>query len=173
MAAMLLTTLLPHQRLWFLSLAKADLNDCRKAIAVAAHAAPNSDAYQALVEIAVVRYCRPWRQNRLPTAGDSTRLPDAYLPADPLNHGYQAFHAAVLSMRDQTSAHSDLTTRQVRVAGSQIDQVEVSNFTMDAQMLGQLSQLAQLIVVRIDADLGPLLTAVVPVVPPAPTTIVW
>jgi hypothetical protein len=97
-------------RLWFLSLAIADMNASETAARLAKEQLTNRDhderLYDALVETAVVRYFRPFTNSRLPDDKGNIRLPDDFIPA-----GFEDLHALIATTRHQNAAHSDMSVR--------------------------------------------------------------
>jgi hypothetical protein len=98
-------------RLWFLTLAVADMNASETAARSAMEQLSVRDRkderiYDALVEAAVVRYFRPFKRCKLPDGKGSIRLTAALVPA-----GYEDLHALIEATRDQSTAHSDMTVR--------------------------------------------------------------
>ena len=97
-------------RLWFLSLAVADMNASETAARLAleqlSKRQQDERLHDALVEAAVVRYFRPFTKCRLPDETGSIRLPEAFVPS-----GFEDLHKLIASTRDQNAAHSDMSIR--------------------------------------------------------------
>lgn len=103
-------------RLWFLSLASSDLGRSEEAARSAAHLGNlgqfNTAHCESLIEIAVIRYARPFTNCRLPGGAARTRLPIDVVPND---DNTRQFHQMLIGIRDQSAAHSDLTVREARI----------------------------------------------------------
>ena len=111
-----------RDRLWFFSLAFADLQQSQLALANARICEREKlddqldGLYDCLHDAAVLRYCKPFDACRLPDhASKSTRLlvHDVFHSSLPAK-GPQA-HQRLLKLRDEVIAHSDLSAKNVRV----------------------------------------------------------
>lgn len=144
----LFETLPASARLWFLSLAFADLakseSAARSAIQFGANRRVESPLCDSLVEIAVVRYAKPHKGSNLPNGKDRVRLPACFIPADEQS---RRLHSLLIDTRDTSMAHSDMTVREARITrlldrhGQSLWQGLTSSNTLDPITLSQLPDL--------------------------------
>jgi hypothetical protein len=144
----------PKSQLWFLALAFSDLNDSEAAALSALHLVQievgvgveypqPSEHYKALIEIAIVRYGRPFKLCSLPDGKTAVRLPLSFLP-----EGAEIPHKMFMEIRDKTTAHSDMTVREVRVErmpdinGLQMWRGHTSSLSISPAQAGALALLA-------------------------------
>lgn len=104
----------PTVRLWFLSLAVADMNAsesaARRAIQLIDEGDKDGPLSEALSEVSVVRYFRPFTKCRLPDGKKSIRLPREIVPFE-----FSDLHETVGTIRDQNAAHSDMSARSAYI----------------------------------------------------------
>jgi hypothetical protein len=109
----------PTIRLWFLSLAFADMNAAegaaRKAIELL-DSGGDAFIYEALVEISVVRYMRPFKASYMPENKGRIMLPTSY---EPTTAPLRFHHETILHVRDKSAAHSDMEVRQTQIRRNQ------------------------------------------------------
>ena len=143
-------TLPASTKLWFLSIAFADLNDSEAAArsALLLEHSLHSLLGISLIEVAVVRYSKPYKGNNLPN--DRRRrvyLPDRFRPHDDYS---QRLHAVLIEARDKTMAHSDMDAREAKIqrmpdnqAGLSIWEAQVSSLTLGPETMTGLAELCK------------------------------
>lgn len=136
-------------QLWFLSLAFADLTESETAARSALQLVKNNNAneplYFALTEVAVVRYSKPHKGNRLPDGRGTVRLPASFIPSDDYS---QRLHKLLIEARDKSMAHSDMSVRDARIVripddqdGGSVWEGRTSSNTIDPATLNRLPEL--------------------------------
>lgn len=148
MLAKMLENLTPNLRLWFFSLASSDLGKSEEAARSAVELGDlgqfDTEHARALIEIAVIRYARPFKACRLPGKAGQTRLPQDIVPQE---GNTPQFHKMLLGIRDQSAAHSDLTVREVRIELARVNGAErvwLGHTSSDSLRRPQVERLAEL-----------------------------
>jgi len=104
----------PHTRLWFYSLAWADIDEARRAAKVCLLLArkPLTQEYFDHLELCVLRYGRPFAYTNTASGRKRTRLTDAFVKDAGMSI---ELHQKMLRMRHSVVAHSDMSHKLVRV----------------------------------------------------------
>lgn len=98
----------PLEKIWLMAVANSDVVQAQQA-AAAAISAPKDALFEALQEIAVVRYCRCFTLCNLPD-GRRSRLPKRFELVEGVT---KEFHQILMDHRHQIVAHSDMTKKDV------------------------------------------------------------
>lgn len=111
-----LASLSRHQQFRFLSLCGIDLESAKLAVKLATFELGPTQitkrmVFQALSEVAVVRYSRPFAASKI-AAGKKTRLPSEYLNV--FSPQQRALHEKLCTLRNTTAAHTQGKGRRMK-----------------------------------------------------------